>query len=119
MYKFFSSRFPIIESAGDRSRVQMNVTTDFDIIQDAHALEEGDVLEGTRDAQRGASMRLQIGDVASLEEDVTGCWSVDATDAIEDTRLTGAVRANDGEEVTCLYCETHARQSCHATKAQV
>ena len=97
----------------------MNVTPDLDIVQNGHAFEESDVLEGARDPQLGALMRLQGGDVAPVEEDLSVAGRVDAADAIEDAGLASTVGANDGEKITGMHLKADAGKGGHATKAQV
>src|SRR5207245_1147927 len=95
------------------------VATDLHVVEDAHAPEQGDVLERARDPQLGPLVRLQTRDVAAVEHDPSARGRVDAADAVEDARLAGAVGADDGEKVAGIDLEAHPGQGGHAAEAQV
>src|SRR5206468_8456445 len=93
--------------------------TDLHVVEDAHAPEQGDVLERARDPQLGPLVRLQPRDVAAVEHDPSARGRVDAADAVEDARLAGAVGADDGEEVAGVDLEAHPGQGGHTAESQV
>src|SRR5207253_9037789 len=102
----------------EHARAEMDVTADLHVVEDAHAPEQGDVLERARDPQLGPLMRFQTRDVAAAEHDPSAGRRVDAADAIENARLAGAVGADDGEELAGVDLEAHPGQGGHAAKAQ-
>src|SRR5215510_6276904 len=97
----------------------MDVTTDFNIIQDGHALEEGDVLERAGDPQLGALVGFEGADVALIEEDTATCRGIDAADTVEEARLASTVGADDGEKVRGIDLEVYAGEGDHTAKVQV
>src|SRR5215469_18846185 len=55
-----------------------------DVVEHAHALEEGHVLEGARDAEAGHVEGLELGTVASLEDNAALLRMVEAADDVEE-----------------------------------
>ena len=80
--------------------------------------EQREVLERAPDAQRGAAVRPQMGDVLPLEADTTLGRPVSPRNAVDHRGLTGAVRAYDGENFTTLNGERDVGQRPDATEAQ-
>src|SRR5215475_78279 len=97
----------------------MNVTTDFNVIENGHTFEEGDVLERAGDPQLRALMGFEEANIAAVEEDTAACRRVDATDAVEDACLASTVGANDGKKVSGIDLEVDAGEGDHTTKVQV
>ncbi len=84
----------------------------------AHALEQGDVLEGAGDALRGGFVRAHrlagdalVGDAALLR-------MVEAVDAVEHRALAGAVGADDGADLVLAHIEADVGQRLHAAERQ-
>src|SRR5262249_48783933 len=107
-----------VEAAGQEPRAEMDVPAHLDVVEDGHASEQGDVLEGAGDPALSAAMRRQVRDVPSVEADAPARRRVDAADAVEDAGLAGAVRADDGEELMRFDIEAHAGEGRHAAEAQ-
>ena len=64
-----------------------------------------DVLEGARDAHAGDAVWRRMGELLALEHQSAGGRRVDAADQVEDRRLAGTVRADDGEHLTVMDVE--------------
>ena len=109
MRELLARRPAEVDAAGQDPRAQVDVPADLDVVEHGHALEQGDVLEGPRDPELGAPVRLEAGDVVPVEADVAARGRVDAADAVEDAGLARAVGADDGEEVAGVDLEAHAR----------
>jgi len=92
------------------------VATEHEVVEHGHAPEQGDVLEGARDAELGEPARGQVGDVASLERDAAAVRMVEAADHVEDGRLAGAVGADDRQDLALLGLERHPRHGLHAAE---
>src|SRR5262249_30164934 len=100
-------------------RAQPDVATHLDVVKHGHALEQGDVLKGARDAERRTLMRAQPGDVLPVEQDAAQARPVDPADAVEDTGLARAIRADDREELAGRPLEAHAGQRRDAPEAKL
>src|SRR6185295_10456265 len=101
-----AGRPAIVEPRGEHARAVVDVPADLDVVEHAHALEQRDVLEGAGDAEVGALVRLERGDVPVLEANAPVAGRVDATDAVEDTGLAGPVGTDDREEIVRVDLET-------------
>src|SRR5215831_7197326 len=88
-----------------------------DVVEHAHALEEGHVLEGARDAEAGHVERLELGAVASLEDDAALLRMVEAADDIEERGLARPVGADDGHDLAAMDVHAHVAQSLHGAEA--
>ena len=75
----------------------LQVAPGHQVVEHAHALEQGDVLEGARDALGRGLVRVHV--VALLAEEGDGAFLrvVDAVDDVQHRALAGAVRADDRE----------------------
>ena len=107
-----------IESAGEEVVLQQVVPADHDVVQHAHVVEQRQVLEGPADPEWRARGRLQVRDVASLEDDPPFGRRVSAGDAVQHRRLAGAVRADDREQLAAVHAEADVVQRAHTAKAQ-
>src|SRR6266542_2098637 len=79
-----------------------------DVVEHAHALEQGDVLEGARDAEGGHVRRRQTGAVAAVEGDPSLVRAVEAADGVQQGGLARAVGADDRDDLTATDLEAHA-----------
>ena len=95
------------------------MTTDFNVIENGHPFEEGDILERAGDPQLRTLVGFEGANIAAGEEDTAACRRIDATDAVEDARLASTVGANDGKKVRGMDFEVDAGEGDHPTKAQV
>ena len=78
---------------------------DEDVIEDRQTREETDVLEGTSDAELRDGIRRNAAEIAAVELHRTGGRGVDAGDAVERRRLTGTVRADQGDDLAAVDLE--------------
>ena len=98
----------------------MDVPADLHVVEHGHALEQRDVLEGARDPELGALVRLAAPVMSrAVEADAAARGRVDAADAVEDAGLARAVGADDGEELAALDLEAHPGEGGDAAEAQV
>jgi hypothetical protein len=65
-----------------------------EVVEDRHALEQGDVLERPGHAERGHAVRGEGGRVRPIDHDAAAVGMVEAADQVQHGRLAGAVRAD-------------------------
>src|SRR5690606_15612447 len=73
-----------------------------DVVEHAHALEQGQVLEGTRNAHFGGAARIHFGELHTGQGDFTLLRRIDAVDDVEHGTFAGAVGAYDGPDFMFL-----------------
>ena len=105
------------QEMGQRRRAPVDMTADEEVLQDGGVLEELDVLEGARQAERRDAMRRQRGDVAAREPNAPAVGGVDAAHQVEERRLAGSVRSDDGEHLALLDVEAHVVDGTNAPEA--
>src|SRR5262249_47447564 len=88
-----------------------------DVVEHAHALEEGHVLERARDAEAGHVERLELGAVAPLEDGVALLRMIEAADYVEERGLSRAVAAADGHDLAAMDANAHVAQGLHGAEA--
>src|SRR5215470_6478772 len=88
-----------------------------DVVEHAHALEEGHVLEGARDAEAGHVEGLELGTVASLEDNAALLRMVEAADDVEERGLARPVGADDGHDLAMMDVHAHVAQGLHGAEA--
>ena len=76
--------------------------------------EEPDVLERPREPGARDAMRRQPGERAVVEIDVAGGGPNDSGDAVDERRLSGAIRPDDGEDLALLEVQAHTGERMHA-----
>jgi hypothetical protein len=69
--------------------------TQHQIFKDGHALEQGDILEGSGDAKSGHFMGRKFGEIRTAENNFSGFKGIDFIDAIDEGCFPGPVRADD------------------------
>src|SRR5713101_751697 len=84
-----------------------------DVVEHAHALEEGDILERAGDAEGRHLVRPEARPVLAFEDDPPLVGVVEAADHVEQRRLAGAVGADDGHDLPAPDGEAHAVQRLH------
>src|SRR5215510_2224510 len=94
------------------------MTPDHDVVEHAHMVEQGEVLEGASDAERGSRIAGQRGDVAALIEQRAFARPVAAGDAVDDRGLAGAVRPDDGEQLAALHAEADIGERTYTANPQ-
>ena len=75
---------------------------DHEVVAHGRVGEQFDPLEGAADAEPGAFVDPQAGDVGAVELDDAAVGSQDAEDAVEERRLAGAVRADQSDALALL-----------------
>src|SRR5262249_49419896 len=100
----------------ERSRA-MTVPADEEVLQHGRVLEELDVLERARDAERGDPVRRQIVYFSILEKNPSRGGRIDQADQVENRRLARAIGANDREYFAAFYVKRHAVDRHHAPEA--
>ena len=85
-----------------------DVAAEQDVVQDREVGEQFDVLEGPGDAPGRDLVGPQAHDRLALPADVAFLRVVHLIEAVEDRRLPGAVRADDGEQLPGGDREAHA-----------
>ena len=75
---------------------------DQDVFENAHFLEQTDVLKSPRHPQTGNRVRLHSGDLLAGEADTAAGRRIDAGDQIERGGLASAIGANQTDDLTRL-----------------
>src|SRR5437867_947388 len=88
-----------------------------DVVEHAHALEEGDVLERAGDAERRHLVRPEARPVLVVEDDPPLVGVLEAADHVEQCRLAGAVGADDGHDLSAPDGDAHAVKRLHRPEA--
>ncbi len=89
------------------------------ILRHRHGDERLRHLEGAADTQPPDAARGEPGDVLPGEHDAAAVGGELPANHVEDGRLAGAVRADDGDELARLDGERHAARSHHAAERLV
>jgi hypothetical protein len=116
---FFPLGLSQVYTAGKDSRMQMNVASQFDIVQDGHVGKEFDILKGSGDTQFRYLMRFATGQLGIFKIDGTCLGMIKAIDAIQQGGLSGAVGAYNRKDLTLLYACAHAVQRFQTPKAEM
>src|SRR5690606_31300087 len=88
------------------------------IIERGHALEQGDVLEGSGDPLARDLVRLQFPALLAAKPHLALLGMVEAVDDVQHRRLAGAVRTDDGAYLPFPYVETDVFERLDAAKGQ-
>ena len=91
---------------------------DHDVVEHAHVVEQSEVLECAADADLGARIRRQAGDVVAAMEQAAFGRLIAPGDAVDDRGLAGAVRADDREQLALAHAEADVGQGFHPTETQ-
>src|SRR5258708_6469578 len=91
------------------------VEAELDILDGCEFGYERRVLEGARDPEAPDRHSGQLRDVSSLHGDCA-VVSLQAADAIQERRLAGAIRTDDGMHATVLHADTDIVQCADAAK---
>src|SRR4051812_27495700 len=108
----------VVDAACEGSGLLVQVAADEQVVEDAHAAEERDVLEGARDAHPRPRRRPQPRHVLSGEDHAPALGPVDPADAVEQAGLARAVRADDGGDGAARNGKAHVLQRADAAEAQ-
>jgi hypothetical protein len=77
------------------------------VLERGHLVEEPDVLERARHAQRRDLVRRLTGDARSVEDDLAAGGLVDARQHVEERRLAGPVRPDEAHDRAARDEEVH------------
>jgi hypothetical protein len=105
------------QGVGDEAGRGAAVAADLDVVEHAHAVEQGDVLEGAADAELGDDMARPVEDGAALEQDVTLVGHVEPGEAVEKGGLAGAVGADQPGDAAGRHVEGDAIEGDDAAEA--
>jgi hypothetical protein len=112
---FLLRESPVRERA-QHPGLHVDVSAEEQVVEDGHATEQRDVLEGSGDAELGDLARRQLGHVAALEDDAAGIGMIEAADHVEHRGLAGAVGPDDREDLALLSFERDTGDSLDAAK---
>src|SRR5690606_21384117 len=110
-------RPPPIEEGGERAGPHEDVAAEQDVVEHAHALEQGDVLEGARHAAPGDLVRADADEGLALERDRAFLRGIEAGDRVDQRRLAGAVGPDEAVDLALLDAHRDIRQRLHAAEA--
>ena len=102
-----------------RVGVQLRVAAELDVVQHRHAAKQRHVLEGARQAQGGATVGADAGEIAPLQQHAPALGPVEARQGVEQAGLARAVGADHRRDLTRHDVQRHPGQRLDATKAQV
>src|SRR5262249_12585284 len=88
-----------------------------DVVEDGHAPEEGNVLEGSGEAERGDVGRPETGPVTPLEKDASLVGMVEAAEHVEERRLPRSIRPDDGQDLAWPNVEAHPGERVDGAEA--
>ena len=94
------------------------VAPSHDVVQHAHALEQGDVLKGAGDARGGGVVRAHLLACRALVGDDAVLRMVESVDDVEHRRLARAIGADDGADFAFADVERHIADRAHAAERQ-
>src|SRR5215467_9810693 len=117
MLELLPPRGAPVEGVEDEVPAHLEQPPRHDVVEHAHALEEGHVLEGARDAEAGHVEGLELGAVSSLEDDAALLRMVEATDDVEERGLARPVGADDGHDLAAMDVCAHVTQGLHGAEA--
>src|SRR5262245_36509123 len=110
---------PAWKKALPKRYVLVDVEAREHVLEQCELLEEADLLEGARDAEADALMRGKTDQVRISKGKRTGLGLVDAREEVEQRRLAGAVRADQGEDRALGHLERDVLHRRHAAEALV
>src|SRR5436190_11285169 len=99
--------------------LHLQVAPAHDVVEDAHALEQRQVLERARDAQLRDLVRVHLAEGPAAQVDRAFLRLVDAVDAVEHRALACAVRADDGADLVLADVERDVGERLDAAEAEV
>jgi hypothetical protein len=100
-----------VERLPQEAAVHLEQPPGHDVVEHAHALEEGHVLERAGDAERRHVVGPQVRSVASLEADLARGGVIEAADHVEQRGLARSVGADDRHDLSAPDLEAHPIES--------
>src|SRR5437867_7704884 len=104
-----ASRTPV-ERLQQKAPPRLEEPSRHEVVEHAHPLEQGHVLEGARDAEDGNVGGPEVRPVSAVEDDPSLVRVVEPADHVEQRRLAGAVRTDDGEDLAAADLDAHLAQ---------
>src|SRR5436853_3228530 len=95
------------------------MAADEKVIEHAQMRQHLAVLECARDAGSRDGMRRRARNALAAEEDVAMTGAIDAADTVQHTRLAGAVRPDEGEQLACIERERYVIKHLKPAEGEV
>lgn len=114
--RFLARRPDPVAQRGQRARAHVDVATEQDVVEHAHAAKECEVLEGARHGLLRDAVGPHAGDVLAEEVHAACLRRVEAGNDVDHGRLAAAVRAHEPEDLALANGEAHALERLQAAK---
>src|SRR5438552_3937824 len=114
---FFSALPRQLEQGVPDLGLHAHVASDAHVVEAGHVVEEPDVLEGASDAPSRDLVGLRPGDVTAVENDSSAGWRKKSGQNVEEGRLAGTVRPDQGEDLSSLDVEADVVDRNQAAEA--
>src|ERR1700686_3704169 len=115
MLEFFAARAgQPVQRSRDEVVLQEVMPPDHDVVEHAHVLEQGEVLEGAADAEPRPGVGIERGDVLPAIEQLAFGRPVAARNAVDDRGLAGAVGADDREQFAAVHAKADIADGTYA-----
>src|SRR5262249_24169507 len=88
------------------------------VVENAHAAEQRDVLESARDTLPRGLVGIDRAAPATLERHGAALRAIHAVDDVEHRGLSGAVRADDCAHLVLAHVERHSLERDHAAESE-
>ncbi len=108
----------VAEGLREQPAPDAQVAPGHEVVDHAHALEEGQVLEGARDAHLGHLAAVHVPEGAAAKADRALLGLVHPVDAVEHGALARAVGPDDGAHLVLAHVKADVGQRLDAAKAQ-
>jgi hypothetical protein len=108
---------PRVERGAPDAGAHVHMPPEQDVVQHAHAIEEGQVLEGAGHALARHLVRRQAGDVLAVEHDASLLRREEARDGVGHRGLAAAAGPDQAEDLAFVDPKVHARHRDQATEA--
>src|SRR5262249_12846873 len=118
MLDLLALRWPPMERLPEEIALHPAEPAGHDGVEQAHALEERDVLEGAGDAHGGRLMWAHLATHLALVDDLPFLRLVKAVDAVEHRALACSVRSDDGADLAFANVEGHVRKRAHPAEGE-
>src|SRR5215510_10925049 len=115
--ELLAPRRPPVERVEEEVPPHLEEPPRHDVVEHAHTLEEGHVLEGARDTEGGHVEGLELGPVAPLEDDAALLGMVEAADGVEQRGLPRPVGSDDGHDLAVMDVHAHVAERLHGAEA--
>src|SRR5437763_3322266 len=106
-----------VQHRGRAGVLVVDMAADLDVVEDRQLLEQPDVLERARQAEGGDVVRLASPRRLAVDEDLAVGGLIDAGEHVEDGGLSGAVRADQSDQLVRLEQEVEVAHRGEAAEA--